>query len=305
MANTVTAAPPVFADGFTYAGAVLRRHLLGAVFPSAGRVRGTDPGALPTPDMRVRLPAGLYLVDDGQGGYYPVECETQTDLDIAASSATFSRKDLLIAEVVDNGTADTTLYRFRILTGTPAGSPSAPALPPTDQPTGRALAVLEITVRPNAESNGKIRAEDCKVVAPWAATTPRPVRSRQIADAGNTDFGVASTWSDFSAAKWPAITFVAPRSGQVWITVSANVDQLNTTSASAWAGWRISGTGVSYDATDRQGVSAKAGRTYASKRVLVDVPPGVTVTVTPQWWVSSSGATTTITDGELDVEPVA
>lgn len=148
MANSVTARAPAWADGISVTGAEMRAAVLGSVWASAGMINGLRPTQLPTPAMQIRVPVGRCVVSDGAGGMLVVELLTQTDLDIAASSPTQARIDSLIAEFVDNGASS--LYRFRIITGTPAGSPSAPSLPPADQPTAKTLRLANIAVAANA-----------------------------------------------------------------------------------------------------------------------------------------------------------
>lgn len=147
MANVVSAREVAWADGVTVSGAQMRAAIGGAMYASAGLVRGLRPVQIPTPAMGIRVPAGLSIVADSQLGMVPLELAAQTDLDIATSSPTQPRIDSLIAEFVDNGASS--LYRYRILTGTPAASPSAPALPPGDQPTASTLRIANIAVGAN------------------------------------------------------------------------------------------------------------------------------------------------------------
>lgn len=304
MANSVNAQPALL-DGETVPAAELRRALPGAMFPAAGTVRGLNASALPTPDMRVRLPAGLCMVTDGQNGLYPLTLLTQTDLDIAASSATLARVDSVIAEVVDTGDGGTLVRRFRVLTGTPASSPTAPALPPGDAPTAKTLRMANVFVQPNAETNGKIRAQDVTVVAPVAGVVPRPVKCEQVTQ---PPFNVAMTAVDFTSGAWPPVTFTVPVSGMVFVTVSASIKNTNTDTSTIWATYRMSG-GVTVATQFEDGglSSIGASRAYASRRKLfTGLPAGATVTVTPQWQISSgSPATAQILGGQLVVEPVA
>jgi hypothetical protein len=166
-------------DGVAVNGAQMRREILGGLYPSAGIVEGLAAVALPTPAMKVRLPAGLSVVDDGQGGFYPVALNTQTDLDIAASSATQRRIDSLIAQVVDNGN-NTSTYVYRIVAGTPAGSPVAPTLPPADAAGAFTLRIANINVQINAETSGFVRAQDVTVVAPVLSPVPAPAKALQV-----------------------------------------------------------------------------------------------------------------------------
>lgn len=315
MANVVAANPPAWMDGIAVNGAQMRAEVLGAILPTAGIVRGLNAQALPTPAMKVRVPAGLCMVSDGQNGYYPVQLATQTDLDIAASSATQGRYDSVIAEVVDTGVAGTALYRFRIITGTPAASPTPPTLPAADQPTAFTLRLANVFVQANAETNGFVRAQDVAVVAPSALVVPRPVEVAQTALMVNTDFSTINSWADFPSGKWAPLTFTVPPSGQVYVTLSANVQAHDgTTFSTTWASWRGTGggiaTGTASSLTDPRGVSARNGsRCYGTKRVRVTgLTPGASVTITPIYFVSASAgvdANTRVGEGTLIVEPIA
>jgi hypothetical protein len=147
VANVVSARAPAWADGIAVSGAEMRAAIGGAMYASAGLVRGLRPVQIPTPAMKIRVPAGLSIVADSQLGMVPLELAAQTDLDIATSSPTQPRIDSLVAEFVDNGASS--LYRYRILTGTPAASPSAPTLPPGDQPTASTLRIANVAVGAN------------------------------------------------------------------------------------------------------------------------------------------------------------
>lgn len=148
MPTSVSARAPAWVDGVQVSGAEMRAAILPGVYSGAGVVRGLQVVQIPTPAMQIRVPAGLSIVDDGQNGYLPLELAAQTDLDIAASSLTNPRIDSLIAEFVDDG--GSSLYRYRILTGTPTGSPVAPSLPPADQPTAKTLRLRNIAVAASA-----------------------------------------------------------------------------------------------------------------------------------------------------------
>lgn len=300
-------------DGETVPAAEWRRQLLGGVYPSAGIVSGLRAVSTPTPSMKVRLPAGLCVVDDGAGGFVPLYLLTQTDLDIATSSATLARIDSLIGEVVDTGVTATLIRRFRVITGTPAASPTAPTLPPADQPTARTLRLANVFVQANAETNGNVRPQDVTVVAPAASLVQRPVSTSQVTPVSGNNFGSFSTWVDFTSGQWPAMSFVVPPSGQAYITISANVgSNPGSASSTLWASWRGTGggiaTGTASTVVDPRGVSSRGpSRCFASKRQLISgLTPGATVTITPIWFASStSGDTgTRIGEGSLLAEPV-
>lgn len=301
MANSVAASPPAWMDGVAVNGAQMRRQVFGAVYPSAGIVEGLAAQALPTPAMKVRVPAGLALVDDGQGGFYPVALAAQTDLDIAASSATLARIDSVIAQVIDTGDATST-YVIRVVTGTPAASPVAPTLPPADAPGAFTLRIANVNVQANAESNGFVRAQDVSVVAASALIVPRPVQSAQITSLDSPAV-TAGTWNDFTSGQWPPVSFVVPPSGQAYVSIGADVANLSSSSSYTSAGWRMSG-GYTLAADFPRAVtgSAPSGATRCS--LVTGMPAGTTVTVTPRYLMSSVTASRYVHSGVLIVEPV-
>jgi hypothetical protein len=144
VASTVNARNPAWADGVTVSGAEMRAAIMGTLWTGAGIVRGLATVQIPTPAMKVRVPAGLCMVSDGQNGFIPLELAAQTDLDIGASSPTLPRIDSLIAEFVDAG--GSSIYRYRIVAGTPNASPVQPTLPYADQPSGKTLRLYNIAV---------------------------------------------------------------------------------------------------------------------------------------------------------------
>lgn len=306
MATSVTARHPAWLDGVTVSGAEMRAEILGAVIPYAGIVRGLALSSLPTPDMKVRVPAGLAMVSDGQNGYIPIANASQVDLDIGASSATQTRYDAVVAEVVDNGDA-TSIYRIRVIAGTPSsGTPVPPSMPPSDQPTAKTLILGTVFVQQNAESNGKVRAQDVKVTAPTIITVPRPTQSLQVTNLDNPT-PVAGDWTDFTSAQWPPIVFTVPASGQAYVTVGAELQNNQTDLSNARVSFRMSG-GYTLAAAFGRDAGGHI-ETVASRRYLVTgMTPGAVVTVTPTYRLSSLATgsnTASVHSGNLIVEPVA
>lgn len=144
MVALVTARAPAWADGIAVSGAEMRASVGGSIYSTAGFVRGLTCVQIPTPAMQVRLAAGMCVISDGQNGYLPLELAATTDLDVTAASLTLPRIDSVIAEFVDNGASS--LYRFRVVAGTPNASPVQPTLPYADQATGKCLRLYNIAV---------------------------------------------------------------------------------------------------------------------------------------------------------------
>jgi hypothetical protein len=303
MSNVVAAQPTILDGEASVAAADLRRELTGATFPNAGVVRGLSVVAIPTPAMQVRLPAGLAMVDDGTGGFYPLSLLAQTDLDIAASDPALARYDSVIAEVVDTGSAGTLLRRFRVITGTPSGSPVPPTMPPADQASAKTLVIGRVFVQAAAETHGFIRAQDVTYVAPSAALVPRPVQSLQVTNLDTPTPG-AGVWTDFSNAVWPPVTFTVPPSGMAHFTIGADTDNESSSTATTRVSFRLSG-GTVQAANFGRDVGGH-GTVVTSRRCLITgMTPGSSVTATPSYRMSTLSGTRYVHAGNLIVEPVA
>ena len=305
MATEVDAQATLLA-GDTIPAADLRRELVASVFPSAGVVSGLHVAALGTPGMKVNVPAGMCLVDDADGGLYPLYLETATELDIGASSSSLARIDSVIAEVVDTGVAATLIRRFRVIAGT-AGSSVAPTLPPADQPTAKTLRLANVNVRANAETSGNIRSQDITTIAATTSVVQRP----QSTDLVSTpSFSGTSVWTDFTSGQWPRVTLDVPASGAVIVTISAgNIANKNTSNSTIRIAYRISGSDtVSADPLDSKCVlNTQASEISASRTTYIDgLTPAGRITVTPQWRISSgTSSDITFSAGSLIVQPVA
>ncbi len=119
---------------------------------------------------------------------------------------------------------------------------------------------------------------------------------------------VAGSWVDFTNAQFPAITVQVPPSGMVKVTIGGAVRNTNSTTSTGWMSWRASGAATLGSPHENRGISTYGARTYASRTfVITGMTPGLNLTITPQYWFSSVGASTTVTgatDGQLIVEPI-
>lgn len=149
---------PAWGDGLTYAGndqrltvSALSSGMGGANNPLATS-SGVRPGA--GNPMQVNVAGGLsvtvntgYAVIQGSAaanaGDYIVTNDSVLTLTCAAADTVNPRVDLVCVTVNDVGTSSS-YARVQIVTGTPAGSPSAPALP------SNSIALATITVAANA-----------------------------------------------------------------------------------------------------------------------------------------------------------
>jgi hypothetical protein len=97
-----------------------------------------------------------------------------------------------------------------------------------------------------------------------------------------------------------------PPSGQVRITISGDVLNTNTSTSTCHIAWRASGaltvTAGPYNAVTTAGSRVAGSRT----RTVVGATVGATLTITPQWMISSgSSSTAQIQGGTLEVTPIA
>ncbi len=128
--------PPLFLQNVATTNADDVRSLIEALVPTegiiaAGHLAVTQNG---TPNMSVNVAAGLAVIDGDNTpstqGSYLVKNDATKNLTVTAADPTNPRKDIVIAEVRDSfyaGADDD--WRLRVVAGTPAGSPSEPALP--------------------------------------------------------------------------------------------------------------------------------------------------------------------------------
>lgn len=137
----------------------------------------------------------------------------------------------------------------------------------------------------------------------WIRQNPAPVQTFQVSDA---PYNVSQVTTDYSSGAWPRPTFVVPPSGRAYVTIGAAVSNYNTDTSTIWAAWRASGSlGFTYSDLTKTGLSAQASRVVASRRLmLTGMTPGETVTVIPQWNISSGNAAKCETvGGSLLIEP--
>lgn len=162
MATQVSARNCCWLDGITVAAQDLRLQQLGGLLTAAAAsgstgiaaTAGVRPGqgnplvSTWTSGMSFTLAAGVCYVQGSaaaNSGLYELVLDTTTTLTCTTSDPTNPRIDSVIAVVVDNGNNTSTAV-FKILAGTPAGSPSAPALP------ANALRLCNITVGANVST---------------------------------------------------------------------------------------------------------------------------------------------------------
>lgn len=137
----------------------------------------------------------------------------------------------------------------------------------------------------------------------WLPWPPIPVQTFQVSDA---PYNVTQAFVDYTSSAWPRPVFVAPPSGRAYVTISAALSNTSTDRSTCWAAWRATGNmGFAYSDSNRTGLSAMGVRIIASRRLLLTgMTPGETITIIPQWNISSGDADTATTfGGALLVEP--
>lgn len=99
----------------------------------------------PTPGMVVRMNAGQCVISRASQGQFLCSMRQVARVDLAASSAVNPRRDLIYAQVLDTALGDgETRAKIGRVTGTPAGSPTLPALP------AGAIPLADVAVAANA-----------------------------------------------------------------------------------------------------------------------------------------------------------
>lgn len=148
---------PQFLDSLTYAAKADRQILRdfiteGILTSTALQVTESD-----TPAMSVKVAAGVAFVQNDSGtdrGHYRIYNDAAVTKTIAASDPSNPRKDRVIAQVydaIDIGGSDNK-WQIEVLTGTPAASPVAPALPNN----ALDLAIIDVAAGATTVTNANI-----------------------------------------------------------------------------------------------------------------------------------------------------
>lgn len=339
----MVAVDPVWINGLTYDSIELRRvQSLGVM--SNGTALGVRPGVIPgTGGLAVSVVGTAITVGAGNAwvyqsgqGVYGVSLSSGGSHTLTAAHATLARVDLVYLRVWDNSVDASGLNKADsvYLAGTASASPVAPT------PAGTQIYLPLATISVPASGGGSPSVSQTvlpKTVAPggivpdaaaaglytgqyrdngttleryngsaWRTMGPAtPLVSEQITGPGSYALGAPT---DFTAAQWPPITITIPPSGMVAISVGAAINNTNTTTSTAWAGWRATGA-LTESATEKNSISTAGTRVYATRRVIrTGLTPGASLTITPQYNVSSSGtvgSVTRISDGQISVEPLS
>jgi hypothetical protein len=238
MADSATILPPLWADNVSYNGTALRLLANAAMFPVIGGAAPirTKSGVLPgagTPlkvlafsGMNIRVSPGFALVANksasDQGSYLVGSVTTQT-LTVGTSDGINPRVDLVIAQVDESsGTPTATV---RVVAGTPAPSPSDPAL------TGSYAILARILVPANSSSVSTGNITDKRELVVTAGGVIPALSSTSITDIFDgqlrydTDTGrlsvytTATGWAQLAAPTTPRGIigkFVATSNSAAW-----------------------------------------------------------------------------------------
>lgn len=129
-----------------------------ATFVNPGIVRSGDLAitAQLTPNMSVRVAAGQIVLPGNEAthqGYYHGENRATVTLAVNASDPTNPRRDLVVARVRDAAySGATNSFAIEVVTGTPAASPTDPAIPFN----AWVLARINVTAGATSITNGMI-----------------------------------------------------------------------------------------------------------------------------------------------------
>jgi hypothetical protein len=332
-------------DGITFTGREVRLASAstvmcdGTALGSRSGVRPGDPGlTVSLAGSTINVSSGVATVAwTGQGIYTCAFGSSTSPGTLTAANATLTRIDLVYLRVWDTSVDASGLNQADIvyLAGTPSSTPVAPVPTGTQiymslatitvPPSGGGSPTVSTAVRPYTVAPGGILPSSTAPPSPytgqvydngtnllrWNGSAWRTVSALlpSVSDQVSMPASFATgAFVDFASGNWPSVTVTVPQSGAVEITVGAAVGNTNTSSATAWCAWRASGA-LTEGGSEKNGVCTAGGRTYASRTVIRSgLTPGASLTVTPQYNVSSSGtigAVTRVSDGQLIVKPVA
>ncbi|WP_328934142.1 MULTISPECIES: hypothetical protein [unclassified Streptomyces] len=301
--------------------------------------------AAATPNMTVIVSAGFCVIDNhDSGGVGTYVCANDADVTLtiaAAGGAGQFRKDAVVASVYDAETAGSVSeWRLEVIQGAYAASAGAavrPSVPPnaqliadiavgasvtsisaanitdTRQFTTGLGGILEVASNnaPNRMHPGQVQYltdTDLFEVGQLAGTKRQVreyIRPSTSLQAANPPFNATATYVDFLSASWAPVTVTVPPSGMVRVTISGDAQNTNTATSTCHITWRASGTTTvtasPFNSFTVAGIRVAGSRT----RLLTGLTPGGSLTITPQWNISSgSSSTAQIAGGTLEVTPV-
>lgn len=263
--------PPTWLQAGTYPAEDDRR-LLSTIFADSEGIVGASTLAVTQRalgvNMSVDVAGGRAIVKGDLGtfeGVYHVDNRNLTNLTVAASDPTNPRIDLVVAEVLNaeySGVSN--LWRLRVITGVPAGSPVAPTLP------SNALALATIAVAASASSVVNANITDLRQRA-WLYTGVVPCTSTTRPTAPTVGMSIyeidtqriktwnASIWQDLKHAA----TSDAPAVKAVKIASQSFTSGVETAVVFGGESYDTHGMHSTVSNTDRLTVPAGYGGLYA------------------------------------------
>lgn len=280
------------------------RALVDAFVPDEGVLSGlrvSQRSAGPNMSVDVAVGTCVVLGDDVAGqGKYLCPSNAVNNVTVPAAPGSGSRVHRVVARVRDklhNGTWTTYEWVQEVLADTGSGTPALPA---------SAITLATVTVSAGQVSVLNTHISNLAVPA-RVAGVPRAQATKMVS---TPSFSVAGAWTDFTSGQMPPITLTTPASGTILVQCGGgDMHNNNSSTATLRLGFRVSGTDtVAADtATDHQASVTGADNYSLSRRVPVTgLTPGGTITVTPQWRISSGTAGNIgLNACEMIVEPVA
>lgn len=235
--------------------------------------------------------AGEDVTDQGA---YLVTNTAVFNLATPSAPGSGTRTHRLVAQVRDkraNASWSTYDWTPVIVQDSGSGEPAEPA-------SSETLAHIVIAAGQPNVSNANITQGynvlgSLKIQGPWWST-----------QSGAGAWNSTGTWVTYGGGNWPAVTFTAPPSGLVMVTIAAG--PITTGGGTSAIGFQMSGADTLAASLLRAvsfGAVTGGGGVRASKRTIVAVTPGGTDTITPAWFQTGSGGNDTA-DGQLIVEAI-
>ena len=266
--------PSIFIQGGSHPAEDVRRMfsaLLGGATTGANGVCESGDLAVSeksgTPDMSVDVAEGACWIagDEAtyQGSYF---CENRgvTNLSISAADATNARKDLIVAKVEDSAYSGATdAWSLAVVTGTPAASPSEPAVPSNaivlalvDVATlASSIVDANITDRRVTQQNGRAPKGYVVTLASDLPSSPTEGDMAYVTDNDSLLVYSGSEWTPPKNTSWGVDDTVSADVGTYAFTSSGNWTEAVTLRSDRK--YLITGaiTGVPSDVTEAGGVN--------------------------------------------------
>jgi hypothetical protein len=274
--------PPIFMDGTNSPAEDARRFMQAVMGPGIARLGDlavTEKSG--TPNLSVDVAAGGVFVLGTSATYqgtYFVENRGTVNKPLATAHATNARKDIIVARVRENvyDSSGSTAWDIHVVTGTPAGSPVAPAIPANSY----LLATVDVPATDTVITNSQITSART-LARPWNSAWGVVGSSSKT----SSQAGITTTVdiSDMSAV----FTAVAGRRYRTTVAIGA-VAQVSAPGYITLA--------VADSSNNAKGSSVKLAATAAEDHLYLmtlesDIPAG---SQTRKARVSTSGGTLTI-----------